>query len=31
MIYSISTLSLRENTDEFDKSLENVNDIDKIK
>ena len=31
MIYSISTLTLRENLDEFDKSLENINDIDKIK
>jgi glycosyltransferase involved in cell wall biosynthesis len=27
MIYSISTLSLRENMDEFDKSLENIHDI----
>ena len=31
MIYSISTLALRENRDEFDKSLENINGIDKIK
>jgi len=31
MIYSISTLALRENLDELDKSLENINDIDKIK
>ena len=31
MIYSISTLTLRENLDEFDKSLENINSIDKIK
>ena len=31
MIYSISTLALRENLDEFDKSLENINNIDKIK
>ncbi len=31
MIYSISALALRENLDEFDKSLENINDIDKIK
>jgi glycosyltransferase involved in cell wall biosynthesis len=31
MIYSISTLALRENMDEFDKSLENINDIEKIK
>ena len=31
MIYSISTLSLRENMDEFDKSLENINDVEKIK
>ena len=31
MIYSMSTLSLRENMDEFDKSLENINDIEKIK
>ena len=31
MIYSISTLSLRENMDEFDKSLENIHEIEKIK
>jgi polyisoprenyl-phosphate glycosyltransferase len=31
MIYSISTLALRENLDEFDKSLENINSFDKIK
>ena len=31
MIYSISTLALRENMDEFDKSLDNINDIEKIK
>ncbi len=31
MIYSISNLALRENLDEFDKSLENINNIDKIK
>ena len=31
MIYSISTLSLRENMDEFDKSLENIHDVEKIK
>ena len=31
MIYSISSLSLRENIDEFDKCLENINDIEKIK
>jgi glycosyltransferase involved in cell wall biosynthesis len=31
MIYSIFTLALRENKDEFDKSLENINDIEKIK
>jgi hypothetical protein len=31
MIYSISTLSLRENMDEFEKSLENIHDIEKIK
>ena len=31
MIYSISTLALRENMNEFDKSLENINDIEKIK
>ena len=31
MIYSISTLALRENMDEFDKSLENINNIEKIK
>ena len=30
MIYSISNLALRENMDEFDKSLENINDIEKI-
>ena len=31
MIYSMSTLALRENLDEFDKSLENIIGIDKIK
>ena len=31
MIYSISNLSLRENIDEFNDSLSNINDIDKIK
>ena len=31
MIYSISTLTLRENLDEFNKSLENINSVDKIK
>ena len=31
MIYSISNLSLRENIDELDKSLENILDIEKIK
>ena len=31
MIYSISTLALRENKDELDRSLENINDIEKTK
>ena len=31
MIYSISSLALRENMDEFEKSLENILDIEKIK
>jgi hypothetical protein len=31
MIYSISNLALRENMEEFDKSLENIDKIDKIK
>ena len=31
MIYSISSLALRENMDEFDKSLSNINNIDTIK
>ena len=31
MIYSISSLALRENMDEFDKALSNINNIDKIK
>ena len=31
MIYSISTLALRENMDEFDKSIENIQSIDTIK
>jgi hypothetical protein len=30
-VYSISNLALRENMDEFDKSLENIIDIDQIK
>ena len=31
MIYSISSLALRENIQEFDNSLTNIHDIDKIK
>ena len=31
MIYSISSLALRENMDEFDKALSNINSIDNIK
>ncbi len=31
MIYSISSLSLRENIDDFNNSLKNINDIEKIK
>ena len=31
MIYSIFSLALRENMDEFNNSLNNINDIDKIK
>jgi hypothetical protein len=31
MIYSISNLALRENMEEFDKSLENIDNIDTIK
>jgi len=31
MIYSISSLTLRENIDEFNNSLKNINDIEKIK
>ena len=31
MIYSVSTLALRENMDEFDDCLKNIHDIDKIK
>jgi glycosyltransferase involved in cell wall biosynthesis len=31
MIYSISSLALRENLDEFDKCLLNINDVEKIK
>ena len=31
MIYSISNLALRENIDEFDKALQNINDVDIIK
>jgi hypothetical protein len=31
MIYSISSLALRENMDEFNKCLENINNIEKIK
>jgi len=30
-VYSISNLALRENMDEFDKSIENINNIDQIK
>ena len=31
MIYAISSLALRENMDEFDKALSNINDINNIK
>ena len=31
MIYSISSLGLRENLDQFDKALSQINNIDKIK
>ena len=31
MIYSISSLALRENIDELNDSLKNINDIDKVK
>jgi len=31
MIYSISSLALRENMNEFDKALSNINNINKIK
>jgi preprotein translocase subunit YajC len=31
MIYSISSLALRENMDEFDKALSNIKNIDKLK
>jgi hypothetical protein len=31
MIYAISSLALRENMDEFDKALSNINNIDNIK
>ena len=31
MIYSISSLALRENMDQFDKALSQINNIDKIK
>jgi hypothetical protein len=31
MIYSISNLALRENLEDFNKSLENIFDIEKIK
>jgi hypothetical protein len=31
MIYSISSLALRENMDEFDKCLLNINDVEKMK
>ena len=31
MIYSVSSLALRENMDEFDKALSNINNIDKVK
>ena len=30
-VYAISNLALRENMEEFDKALSNINDIDKIK
>ena len=30
-VYSISNLALRENMDEFEKSLENINNIDQVK
>ena len=30
-VYMVSNLALRENMDEFDKSLSNINDTDKIK
>ena len=31
MVYSISSLALRENMDEFDKALSNIKNIDTIK
>jgi len=31
MIYAISSLALRENMSEFEKCLDNIHDIDKIK
>ena len=31
MIYSISSLALRENMDEFDKALTNISNIEKLK
>ena len=31
MIYSISSLALRENMDEFDKSLSNIDNIEELK
>ena len=30
-VYSVSNLALRENMDEFDKSLSNINDVENIK
>ena len=30
-VYSVSNLALRENMDEFDKALSNINDIENIK
>ena len=31
MIYSVSSLALRENMDEFDKALSNINNIEELK